>query len=317
MAQITSRQSLAEYSLRALGGGVIEVEVTDLQLEDAIDNAIQFYNEQHYDGMERDYLAHMVSGTTIVLDDASQFLPGKLAVCTTKRISAPIISIDYPNNTITVGRVAPYGDVFSAGDTILSNFVTANAVSVVLGDIENGWFPVDDGILGVMRVLNLTSVMGSTEMIFNVNYQIMMSEIQAITSGNTNYYYSTMNYLGHIDFIMRKEKDFRFNRRMNKIFLDINWSADVMVGDVVVIEIYRALDEETFPKMLNDRWLKAYTTALIKRLWGNNLKKYTGMTLPGGLVYNGQIIFDEAVAEIKDLEQEALDSGAPLYMAVG
>jgi hypothetical protein len=317
MAQITSRQALAEYSLRSLGGGVVEVEVTELQLEDAVDNALQFYNEQHYDGSERDYLAHQVSGTTIVLDDASNFVAGKLAVCQSKGISAPIISVDYPNHSIVVGRIAPYGNLFEAADVITSISATANATSVSLGDIENGWFPVDDGVLGVMRVLNLTSVMGSTEMIFNVNYQIMMSEIQAITSGNTNYYYSTMNYLGHIDFIMRKEKDFRFNRRMNKIFLDINWSADVMVGDVVVIEIYRALDEITFPKILNDRWLKAYTTALVKRTWGTNLKKYTGMTLPGNLVYNGQIIFDEAVTEIKDLEQEAIDSGAPLYMAVG
>lgn len=312
---ITTRQQLADFCIRQLGGGVINIEITPDQIDDAIEVSLEWYTEFHYDGIERDYLAHRITGTSITIADASNFSVGQYITCAAKSLSASILSKN--GNTIVVGRATPYGQVFAANDTITTPTASATIISIALGDIDNGWIVADDGIVGVLKVLNLTSVMGSSEMLFNANYQIMMSEIQSLTSGSTNYYYSTMNYMGHLDYIMRKEKDFRFNRRMNKIFLDINWSADVAVGDVVVIEVYRALDDASYPRILGDRWLKAYTTAQIKKQWGQNLKKYSGMQLPGGLTYNGQTIYDEALVSIAELESEAINSSAPLGFAVG
>jgi hypothetical protein len=123
--------------------------------------------------------------------------------------------------------------------------------------------------------------------------------------------------MSHLNFILTKEKSFRFNRRWNKIHLDINWNNDLKIGDPIIIEVYKALDDDTYAEVLSDRWLKEYTTAQIKYYWGSNLKKYSGMTLPGGLQYNGQQIWNEAVEEIKALEDEAISNSAPLYFEVG
>jgi hypothetical protein len=61
--------------------------------------------------------------------------------------------------------------------------------------------------------------------------------------------------------------------------------------------------------------MKEYTTALIKRTWGNNLKKFSGLMLPGGVTMNGDKIYEEAVAEIEKLEGEMqTEYGAPLEM---
>jgi hypothetical protein len=150
-----------------------------------------------------------------------------------------------------------------------------------------------------------------------MQYQIMMTELQALTKSGASMYYETMQYLGHLDFIMKKEKNYSFNRRMNKLMLEISWATDVKVGDIVAAEVYRIVDPEMYTKVYNDRWLKKYVTALIKKAWGSPLKKYNGIQTPGGLTYNGQQMFDEAVQEIKELEEEAINSSAPLDFFVG
>jgi uncharacterized radical SAM superfamily protein len=78
----------------------------------------------------------------------------------------------------------------------------------------------------------------------------------------------------------------------------------VKAGDVVIAESYAMIDSAQYASVWNDRWLKEYATALIKKNWGTNLKKFAGVQLPGGVVLNGQVIFDEATEEIKALEEE-------------
>lgn len=245
---IQSKQDLADFCLRQLGAPVIEIEIDDEQLTDNIELAVQYYHEQHFDGIDRDYVK----------------------------------------------------------------------VQVTAQDISNRYFDLPEPIFSVLRVVNTANVIQGSELLFNVQYQIMMHEMQHITSsGGVGYLYTTMNYLTHLDFILRKEKTFRFNRRMNRIYLDINWVQDVKEGDWLVFEVYKAIDPETYTDVYNDRWLKRYATALIKRQWGSNLKKYSGMTLPGGITYNGQTIYDEAVVDIEKLEQEAIDAGPPLGFMIG
>lgn len=130
-------------------------------------------------------------------------------------------------------------------------------------------------------------------------------------------YYQTLSYLGHLDFIMKKERNFNFNRRMNRLYLEISWTQDIAWGDIVVAEIYRAVDENAFPEIYDDIWLKRYATALLKKQWGTNLSKYSGMQLPGGLTFNGQQIYNAAMVDIQKLEDEALYSASPLNFEIG
>jgi hypothetical protein len=314
---MSARQDLADFILRQLGSPVIVIEVDSQQLEDNIDLAVQYYHEYHFDGIERDYLSYIIVGTKITVADATGFTKGG-AVMSLDGATVALIS-NVTGNVITINKQVGLVK-FSVGQTIStgnSGGAQTTISGIVLGDPDNGWIPVADEIVGVKKILNITSILGSSDYMFNVNYQIMMSEIQNLTSAGTAYFYGVQQFLGHLDFIMKKEKDFRFNRRMNRLYLDIAWTQDVKVGDVVIAEVYRALDEVNFPKILDDIWLKRYATALVKKQWGSNTRKYQGMQLPGGVTFNGQTIYDEAVEEVKYLEGEAIYSTSPLEFMTG
>lgn len=313
---ITSRQDLAEYCLRKLGGGVINIEVSADQLDDRVEDAIEYFTEYHFDGIMRDYFVHRITATELVVSDSSGFNPNDTLVCVDKNIRVSLNSIN--GNTLKLNYChGPFGNPLAVGDVITNGTVSQTIDSITLGTADKGYVDVDDMVVGVMKVVNLSSVLSSGDYMFNAQYQIMMSEIHNLTSGGTQYLYGMMTYLGHLDYILRKEKDFRFNRRMNKVYVDVGWESELKIGDYMVLEVYRALDDSVYSEMLNDRWLKEYTTALIKLQWGQNVKKFQGMQLPGGLVYSGQQIFDEATKEIEILRDEAIGAGAPLEFIMG
>jgi len=312
---ITNRQDLADFSLRQLGGGVINIEISDDQLDDAIELAIEYYQEYHFDGIERDFLKHKVSATTMNVADATNFAIGDNIIGQTSNCLAQII--DIAGNTIAISKMKGENQ-FVAAEVIKNSRLNETTITTItLGTMDLGYIAVNDSVVGVKKVINITNVLSSSDYMFNAQYQMMLSEIQNIAAAQTQYLYGVLNYMGHLDFILRKEKTFRFNRRQNKIFLDIQWDADARVGDYLVIEVYKALDDATYSEILNDVWLKKYTTSLIKKQWGTNLKKYGGMTLPGGLTYSGKEIYDEAIQEIEKLETEARENSAPLFWEVG
>ena len=73
----------------------------------------------------------------------------------------------------------------------------------------------------------------------------------------------------------------------------------------LVLECYRILDPETYTDVYNDYYLKKYLTALIKQQWGQNLIKFEGMQMPGGVTFNGRQIYDDATADLEKLVEEA------------
>ena len=126
-----------------------------------------------------------------------------------------------------------------------------------------------------------------------------------------------MSHLALLDLELNGHPLYRFNRMQGKLFLDINWESDVALGDFIVVECYRALDPTEYARVWNEPWLKHYVTALFKRQWGINLKKFAGLSLPGGVTLDGQTLFDEAKTEIEDLEQELMNKSAPLDFFMG
>lgn len=308
--EIQSRQDLVDYALRQLGGGVVNIEITPEQLEDAVTDAVQYYQEYHFDGIERDYIKYQIKPTALTVADSTGFAIGDI-ITTAEGGNAVVMNISanliYTNKNL--------GNVFRTTQVISNGLVTETILSVKLGELDLGYIELPENIFSVLRVVNTEGILNSPDILFNVQYQIVSNEIRNITAGSANYLYSTMNYLGHLDFILRKEKSFRFNRRINRIFFDQSWEA--FVGAWFVFEVYFTLDPEVYNEVYNDRWLKRYVTAKIKRLWGANLSKYGNMTLPGGITYSGQQKYDEAMQELAELELEASGSGAPLMMAIG
>jgi len=236
MAKPNSRQTLIDYCLRSLGEPVIEINVDEDQLDDRIDEALQFYQHYHDDAIEKVYLKHIVTQT----------------------------------------------------------------------DITNGYIPINDLVTDVVRVLPLRETVSSTDM-FDIRYQIHLNDIYALGfMGSLTEYVMAQQWLALLDLVIDSdEKHVNFERHKNRLEIFMDWSEEVEVGDNLVIECYRIIDPDSFTDVYNDYFLKRYATALIKKQWGQNLIKFEGMVMPGGVTFNGRQLFDDAVQELEQLVEEA------------
>jgi hypothetical protein len=205
--------------------------------------------------------------------------------------------------------------LFAVNDVITFPAGSTTITAIVLGDKDKKYLDVDDGVFGIIRVLPWTP--GFASGIFDITYQLRMNDLRNLSSGTMNYFYTTMGYLADMDFVLRKEKQFRFNRRMNKLYLDIDWQNDVAEGDVIVFEVQRTVSDLTYTEVYNDVWLKKYMVALLKKYWANGIRKYQNMALPGGLILNGDKFYEEAIEELHMLEQDLIQNQAPLDMFMG
>ncbi len=303
MAKPVNRTQFKTYCLRRLGFPVLQINLDDDQIEDRIDDALQFFNDYHFDGVEKMYMKHQITQADI----------------DRKWIYCP--------------------------DTV--SFVT-------------GIFPFDDS--------------NSSINMFDLRYQLRLHDLYDFTSVSYVSYEITMQHIRSLNLLFSGTPQFRFNRKQNKIFLDIDWTQDLLVGDYVIVECYRALKPDTVtltgtvtttttsstvtgtgtifdqeilegdiiniagqevqvnkitsptsltlvnPVAVNvtngtvtvsgtsdvwdDRFLKKYATALLKQQWGTNLKKFGGIMMPGGVTLNGKEIWDEATTEIKEVEED-------------
>jgi len=303
MAQPTTRQQFIDYCKRRLGFPVIDINVDDDQISDRVDDALQFFEDYHFDGVEKMFMKHRITQ-----DDINR-----------RWIYCP------------------------------------DAVTYVVG-----MFPFDDS--------------NSSINMFDLRYQLRLHDLYDFTSVSYVSYEITMQHIRTLNLMFSGTPQIRFNRKQNKIFLDIDWSRDVSVGDYVVIDCYRAIrpatitltgtgtavttantitgtgtifDQEllegdvitlggqelqvnqiTSPTSLttigpvasnvtngvltkpgnsevfNDRFLKRYATALIKYQWGSNLSKFAGIQMPGGVTLDGVRIMTEAKEEMDKIEDE-------------
>jgi len=170
-------------------------------------------------------------------------------------------------------------------------------------DMTNRYIPLNDNIVGVDRILPFSNRSTGIN-IFDVRYQILINDLYSLMSTDLIYYSQVKTQIELINQLLVGVKPVRFNRHMNRLYIDMDWEADVEVGSFIIVECFRILDPDTYTDVYNDRFLKQYATALIKRQWGENMKKFQGVQLPGGVLLNGQQIFDEAIEELTRLEQE-------------
>jgi hypothetical protein len=170
-------------------------------------------------------------------------------------------------------------------------------------DITNQYISVPDVVVGVSRILPFSNKSDGTN-IFSIRYQILLNDLYSLMSTNIIYYYQVKQELELINQVLVGTKPIRFNRHMNRLYMDMDWTADAVPGDYIVVECYRILDPDTYRDVYNDMFLKRYCTALIKRQWGENLKKFNGVQLPGGVTINADQIYQDALTEIIQIESE-------------
>lgn len=318
MAKPTTRATFKDYCLRRLGHPVIQINVDDDQVEDRIDDALQFFEDYHFDGCEQLYMKHQITQT----------------------------------------------------------------------DIDRRWIYCPDPVIFVTGIIPFDQSSSSMNM-FDLRYQLRLHDLYDFTSVSYVSYEITMQHIRTLNLLFSGTPMFRFNRKQNKIFLDIDWSRDLQVGQYVVVECYRAMRPDTVtltgtltgttssntmigtgtifdqeivendfitlsdgqevqvrtinsPTSLtiahslssnvagvtmtkpgvsdvwNDKFLKNYATAKIKYQWGTNLSKFAGIQMPGGVTLDGPRIMQEAQAELDKLEEEMYTmSSMPSEIFVG
>lgn len=236
MALPTNRADFKEYCLRKLGKPVIEINVDDTQVEDRIDEALQYYMDYHYDGSHLTYVKHKVTAQ----------------------------------------------------------------------DKANGYITLPEEIIGVVRILPLDSALGGSGMT-NIKYQFVLNNANDLYSGGLVNYVLSMQTISMFNEYFAGQKPIRFNRHMDRVFIDTDWNA-IPVDSYIVIEAYLGLNGATYSDVWKDRWLQNYATILIQESWGRNLTKFVGMQLPGGVQFNGEQILQEAKEERLRLEEEMINS---------
>ena len=278
MAKPATRQQLIDYCFRKLGAPVLEINVDDDQVDDLVDDAIQLYNERHFDGVERMYLKYKISQGDI--DRAMGVeVPGETAV----------------NGTTGVGIVTT-----TTTSTNISGYGTTST-----NWYENSNFlQIPDSIVGVNKIFKFdtSSISGS---MFSIKYQLFLNDLYYFNSVELLQYSMTKTRLEDIDFLLTPEAQIRFNQRQDRLYMDIDWGAQ-KAGNFLVIDCQRALDPETFNQVYNDYFVKLYLTALIKRQWGQNLIKFRGVKLPGGLELNGREIYDDAERDLERIKEKMM-----------
>ena len=252
MSTTTTRTAFKDYCLRRLGFPVIEINIDDDQVEDRIDDALLYYQDYHFDGLQKVYYIKSIDQTDI----------------TNK-----------------------YLDISQARDS--SN----NALEIT----------------GITRIFPVTDSQSSVNM-FDLRYQLRLNELYDFTSASYINYTLTQQHLRSLELMFSGEVPIRFVRNMQRLYIDWAWGASqAPVGTKVIAECYAVVDPTIYGRVWNDRWLKEYATTLIKIQWGANLKKFAGIQLPGGVSLNGNVIFDEAMAEKKRLEEDMITNyGGPL-----
>jgi len=315
-----TREEFKQYCLRALGAPVVEINVDDDQLEDRIDEALEYWRLYHSEGIEKVYLKHQIKASTLTLTSstADQFEVNSIVTGQTSGASARVTSQTDKLSSGTQLMVRGIRGTFLSGEPITNGTVTANLSEnpVTLGEIDKRYIELNDWVYGVVRMLPFSGTQTSKSM-FDIQYQLRLNDLYDLTSTSIIYYKMIMSHLSLLDLELNGKPMIRFNRLQGRLYPDINWDADIALGDFVVIECYRALNPAEFSRMWNEPWLKKYTEALFKRQWGTNLKKFSGIQLPGGIVLDGQSLYNEAIDEIKSLEDELMNKSAPLEFFLG
>ena len=269
MAKPSTRQGLIDYCLRQLGAPVLEINVDDDQIDDLVDDAIQYFNERHFDGVEKMYLKYKITQ-----DDIDRGIAAESPGSTT---TDSITGVGVVNTSAT----DTFGNIFNFYEN--SNYIQ-----------------VPDSVIGVEKIFKFdtSSISGS---MYSIKYQLFLNDLYYFNSVELLQYSMVKSYLEDIDFLLTTDAQIRFNKRQDRLYLDIDWGAQ-NVGDFLILECYRALDPAQFIQIYNDSFMKRYLTALIKRQWGRNLSKFKGVKLPGGVEMNGGEILQQAEAELSDIK---------------
>lgn len=280
MAQPSTRQELIDYCLRQLGAPVLEINVADEQIEDLVDDAIQYFQERHFDGVTQVYLKYELTEEDIKRGRARP--PG-----------------------------APQNENGTTGITSITASASVAGTATTFSYYQNSnYIQIPPSIIGVNKIYQFGAGMGAG--MFNVRYQYMLNDFIGLNGWGAGgfdllSYSMTMGYLETINYILNTHKQIRFNQRTDRLYIDVDWS-DLNAGEFLILDCWAMNDPNDYARIYNDSFIKPYLTALIKRQWGQNLIKFQGVKLPGGIEFNGRQLYDDAQAELDRIQERMMST---------
>ena len=305
MAKPNTRSTLKDYCLRNLGKPVIDINVDEDQIEDRIDEAVQYFCQYHTDGVERMYLKYKVTA-----DDKVRLRKNKEFNVIEKGTYADNIELESGTNTVLEGD----GDLIKEDGTPLHT-EDSTIVETTYEETQN-YLVIPDAVISVINIFPLSDRANLN--MFDVRYQLRLNDLYDFSSTSIVHYEMTMRHLDFLDHILVGEKPIRFNALSNRLYIDMDWQEDIDADEYLIIECYRQLDPAQHTNMFNDIYLKRYTTALIKKQWGQNLSKFNGTAMLGGVTLNGPELFSSSVSDVQKLEEEIrLNYEEPPHMQQG
>ena len=269
MAQPSTRTELVDYCKRKLGAPVLEINVADEQIDDLMDDAIQFFQERHFDGVYQTFYKYQVTQDDIDRGRANGGSNGKIGI-----------------STVT------------ADATIVGSATTQFSY-----EENSNFLQIPPNVIGVTKLFHFDGSNTMTNNMFSVKYQLFLNDIYYWGSTELLSYAMVKTYLEDLDFLLTTQKQIRFNKRQDRLYLDIDWST-LTVDDYLIIDCYATLDPNDYAKVWNDSFIKPYLTALIKKQWGQNMMKFQGVKLPGGIELNGRQMYDDAQRDLDSIMEK-------------
>ncbi len=269
MAQPSTRTELIDYCKRQLGAPVLEINVADEQLDDLTDDAIQFFQERHFDGVYQTFYKYQVTQDDIDRGRANGGSNGKIGI-----------------STITADAT-----------------IVGSATTQFNWEENSNFLQIPPNVIGVTKLFHFDGSNTLTNNMFSVKYQLFLNDVYYWGSTELLSYAMVKTYLEDLDFLLTTQKQIRFNKRQDRLYLDIDWST-LTVDDYLIIDCYATLDPNDYAKVWNDSFIKPYLTALIKKQWGQNMMKFQGVKLPGGIELNGRQMYDDAQRDLDSIMEK-------------
>lgn len=306
---LKGRRALVHWCLRRLGAPVIDINIDEEQIEDRIDEALLYFRDYHFDGIERVYLKHQITASHLVAetthtgsltrgDTLLGLSSGATAVAYDKSADNKIIRF---RSTST--QKFTKGETVQVGDDTSNIFEILNSdTAVFTGDVDNQYINIGTKVISITNIIpqESSTIGGNLGGMFDFQYQFALNNMFNLASTDLITYQIYKQYISQWEFMFRGAHGIRFNRKTDKIYIDVE---DWVVDQWIIIEAWSALDPNIYTEIYSDEFVREYAYNLIKMQWGANLKKFSGIQLPGGVTLNGQQIYDEAKADLEILRE--------------
>lgn len=314
MALPSDRNSLIKFCLQELGAPVIQINIDEEQIENQVDKALEMFKEYHIDGTAIYYKAYKVTGSTLKLaaNPDNDFVYHEIIQGAVSGAQARVEAYDKANKEVTfifLDRLTPKSFIDGEIITGTKSGATTTLISCdaqTLGVMDNKCLELDNSVVGIIDMLKPRSSFGSHPINpFDLQYQLAQQvTINTFLNADVMTYYMYQQDIQLWNQLFVGFKPYWHARKQNRLYIETNWPEEFRIGQYIVLKFWGAVKPDDYPKVYGDKWIRKYVTALLQVQWGRNLTKYNNVSLPGGIVLNGEQILAMGMKAQEEAETE-------------